>query len=204
MKHRSGSVHLSQMWYTDLFFCIVPVCEIICLSPLPSRLFKQRRTSFTARYDFQFPRASIFQFLCVTHFCAHLPAVSMWLWTRAKQEWLVLPFLHRTLCAAADCRDCALTWIWQPLLNKCCCATLRASITRTLQFFIWLSAKTSLILKEVFKAIVLCYLCTGQQHSCNPNGSCITSTKQGLCWALVVQTDEFCCQTSATKPTDLS
>lgn len=66
MKHRSGSVHLSQMWYTALFLCIVHVCEIICLSPLPSRLFKQRRTSFTARYGFQFPRASIFQFLCVT------------------------------------------------------------------------------------------------------------------------------------------
>ena len=38
------------------------------------------------------------------------------------------------------------------------------------------------------------------QHRCNPNVSCITSTEQGLYWTLVVQTAEFYCHTSATKP----
>lgn len=62
-------------------------------------------------------------------------------------------------------------------------------------------AMTNFILKELNKAIVLCYLCTGQQHLCSPHVSCITSTKQGLCWTLVVQSAEFYCHTSATKPT---
>lgn len=48
-KYHNGSVYLSQTLYAHLFFHIVHVTEMFCLSPLPSCLFRQRRTSFIAR-----------------------------------------------------------------------------------------------------------------------------------------------------------
>lgn len=179
---------------------------MICLSRLPSWLFKQRRTSFVARQDFQFPRTSIFQFLCVTHFralvcqhsscdCGQRANRSDWcyhfcteLFTCCSRFQRLCPYLN--LAAAVEQVD----------LKVLLCYT-QGQYYKNSSVFIWLSGKTSLVLKEVFKAIVLCYLCTGQQHSCNPNASYITSTKHGLCWTLTVfQTAEFYCQTSATKP----
>lgn len=109
-------------------------------------------------------------------------------------------FAQNYLCAGADFREILnLAAAVEQVDLKVLLLHLGLAL-QEVSVFLWLSTKTNLILKEVFRDIILCYLCTGQQHSCNPNVSCFTSTKQGLCWTLVVHTAEFYCHIFATKP----